>query len=326
MSTINRVGQLQNFSNCPATQFNDCTSCICSYPLLEKISTNWKEILMDASTIVCTTCLALSFFTGATFYSAAFFIASIASAIGSFYMRQIALMTDLETTAKNLRGENNRLHTINDQLVQNNTAYRENNQTLTQTNQRLDNQVTQLSLHNTQLRESAERIRSEMLVFQQENIHLHTNVKGFDNSLRVLDQQIGNSKSLCEQIANHLQNQQQGLGQQLETLSQYLHELRSENSVSQRIQSLAVLQDQARQENERLHDIRLQFVQERANFQAIREALVKVKTEFEQVVRNASSSMQSNNQQFQNNNQALSQQTRRIQDILTRHFGSEVQV
>jgi chromosome segregation ATPase len=334
-------------------QLEKCKSFICANPLVDRVTSNWKVILMDCSTVIAVTCCAVTFFSGATMMCAAFAVMAISSGVGAFYMRRFQTLSDLEATAKglketkekleqvakNLERENSRLAETNRELQRTNEAFRQTNRELQttneafrQTNARLTTQVTQLTLQVTQLRESAERIRAEIVHFQQENAHLHNNVRGFDQSLRVLDQQILASRGLCEQITNHLATQQQSLGEQLEQLRQYLAELRAENRVHERIQELGALQQQMQQATSQLHAIQLQYAAERANFQAIHEALVQLKNQFDSAIRGAASDMRFNNQQFasnisanqqqfQQNMNALSAERQRIQQMLNRYNG-----
>lgn len=323
----------------------------CKNPLFDRVTSNWKVILMDFSTVIAVSCFVVTFFTGSTILCIAFALMAISSGVSAFYMRRFSTLSDLEASAKELKEakekleqvakdlerENNRLAATNRELQGTNEAFLQTNRELQttneafrQTNARLNTQVTQLTLQVTQLRESAERIRTEMLRFQQENSHLHNNVQGFDQSLRVLDQQILASRSLCEQITAHLATQQQGLGEQLDQLRQYLSELRAENRVHERIQELGALQQQVQQSTSQLHDIQLQYAAERANFQAIHEALVQLRNQFDTAIRDAVSSMQFNNQEFRNNistNQqqfrdtinSLSAERHRIQEMLDRY-------
>jgi chromosome segregation ATPase len=339
------------FSQIHFPQFEKCKSYICTNPLIDRVTNHWKVILMDCSTIIAVSCCAITFFTGPTILCFAFAIMTVSSGVSAFYMRYFSTLSDVETTvrglketkeklekvAKDLERENNRLAETNRELQRTNEAFRATNRELQttneafrQTNARLNTQVTELTLQVTQLRESAERIRTEMMHFQQENTHLHNNVQGFDQSLRVLDQQILASRALCEQITNHLTTQQQGLGEQLGQLRQYLSELRAENRVHERIQELGALQHQVQQAASQLHTIQLQYAAERANFQAIHEALVQLRNQFDTAIQDAVSSMQFNNQQFRNhmsvnqqqfqdNINALSVERQRIQQMLNRY-------
>src|SRR6185436_2992520 len=106
----------------------------------------------------------------------------------------------------------------------------------------------------------------EMGRFQQQNLRLDNNVQGFDQSLRLLDQQILASRALCDQISNHLAAQQQGLGGQLDQLKEYLAELRADNRVHERIQELGTLHNQVQQAATQLQAVQLQYAAERANF------------------------------------------------------------
>ncbi len=314
--------------------FKLCKNYICENPLLGRVSANWKVVLMDCSTILSITCFVITFLSGSTFVCSSFFLLSIASAISSFYMRQFSILPGLASTATalretrerfeniatSLRNENNRLTASNRDLTRNNTQFRENNQNLTQTNARLNQQVAQLTLQVTGLRESAEKIRSEMVRFQQGNTHLHAHVNGFNESLRTLDGQILSSRALCEQIIGHLSSQHQELGAQLVQLGQYLADLRADNRVHERIQELAALQGQVTQATQQLHQIQLQYAAERANFQTIHQALVQLRNQFDQAIRDASSNMLANNQQFRTNLNELGAERQRIHDLINRHF------
>lgn len=319
---MNGLQHIAQAAECPLSLFDTWKSSICSHPLFERVTSNWKVILMDVSTIVSISSFVITFLMGSSFLCSAFFIVSIASGVSAFYMRQISKMADLEDVTSHLRNENSRYREANSELNRNNAVYRENNQTLLQNNARLSNQVAQLSLHVTQLKESAENIRSQVVRFQQENTHLHNHVNGFDSSLRLLDQQILNSKALCDQITGHLNTQQQGLGQQLEQLGRYLSDLRADNRVHERIQELGALQQQVGQAAGQLHTIQLQYAAERANFQAIHLALVQLKGQFDTAIQDAASNFQANNHQFQDNVNALASERQRIHDLISRHFGN----
>jgi chromosome segregation ATPase len=296
---------------------------------------------MDCSTIVATASFVLTFLSGSTMLSLALALTAIASGVGSFYMRRLELMKDLEATAeglkkakdqfegmaKGLQVENRRLTETNLSLENNNQRFHESNQALTQTNTQLNNEVasfrqqvaqltlqcTQLTLQCTQLRESAEKIRLEMNQFQKQNAAFKINIGN-------LDEQIASSKALCDQIAHHLSSQEKSLGQQLQQLSSYLAELRDNHSVSHKMQELATLQAQVMQAVNQLHTIQLKYTQEHAQFQTIREALVKLRTQFDAAIRDASQGMQNNNQQLQRNITELKNERERISAVLNRHF------
>lgn len=211
----------------------------------------------------------------------------------------------LEQIANGFEKENNRLIASNRELQRTNEAFRANNQTLTHTNTRLTQQVTELTLQITQLRESTERIRSEVQRFQKENGHLHINV-------RALDQQILNSRALCEQISTQLASQQEGLGAQLEQLKRHLIELSADNRVHEKIQQLVTLQSQVSQATDRLHGIQLQYAHELARFQTVHDALVQIRNQFDTAIADA----RSNNQQMRSQVDALGLERQRIHDLL----------
>lgn len=326
-------------------QLEQAKSCICSNPLLNRVTSSWKLILMDSSTIIAISCVFLTFINGATIYCAIFTILAISSGVSAFYMRRFDELRDLEDTAKglrqtkerfealatNLERENNRLSETNRELLRTNDAFRSTNRELQTTNEafrvtntQLTQQVTSLTLQVSQLRESAERIRGEVLRFQSENSHLHTNVEGFDRSMQALDLQILNSRSLCDQISNRLSSQQEGLGQQLTQLGQYLAELGTQGTVHQRIQELGLLHQQVQQAATQLGDLQVQYAQERGRFETIHGALVQLKNEFDTAMRaavsnvnSAASNITSNNQQFLSGLQAEHQ---RIQQLLNHYF------
>ncbi len=340
MSGLQPVRQTLNlctdglFSKCPFPTFDPFKSNICSHPLIERVTSNWKVMLMDCSTIVAVTCFVVTFFTGSSILCAAFAVGALASGVGAFYMRQFSTLSDLEDTARglketkeklegiaqNLEKENDRLTASNRELERNNAVFQQSNQNLIQTNTRLNQQVAQLTLQVNQLRESAERIRSEVVRFKNENQHLHANVRVIDDSLRTLDQQILGSRALCDQIAGHLASQQQGLGQQLEQLGRYLTDLGADNRIHERIQALAELQRQLMDATGQLHGIQLQYAAERANFEAIHASLVLLRNQFDEAIREAAGNLQANNRDFRNNVSALSEERRRLQELINRHF------
>ncbi len=361
------INQMRNhFTNQLCPQFEKFKSCISNHHLANRVPNNWKVILSDCSTILAISCCVATFFSSSFILCSAFAVMAISSGVGSFYMRNFSTFPEkLETAAKKvkettdnlekvaigLREENNRisqtnreLQRTNEALSANNQEYRANNgilhtenETFRQTNTRLTSQVTQLTLQATQLRESAQQIKADMVRFQQENSHLHNNVEGFDRSLHSLDQQILASRALCDQITNHLNTQQEGLGQQLDHLRQYLADLRAENRVHERIQELGTLQQQIQQSTTQLHNLQIEYATERANFQAIHEALVQLRNQFDTAIRDAVSGFQSNNQQFRDNLSANQQQFRdnldglsaereRVRQLLSRYFPENPQV
>ena len=118
----------------------------------------------------------------------------------------------------------------------------------------------------------------------------------------------------------------------LDQLKEYLAELRADNRVHERIQELGTLHNQVQQAATQLQDVQLQYTAERANFQAIHEALVQLKDQFDDAIQGAASDLRTNNQQFrdnmttnqqqfQDNINALSAERRRIQQILSRYNG-----
>ncbi|MBI2810532.1 MAG: hypothetical protein HYX67_06880 [Candidatus Melainabacteria bacterium] len=287
---------------------------------------------MDCTTIIAVCAVVITFFSGYPVLCTLFVLFSVTSGVSAFHMRQFSTLQDLEKTADGLREtrirlegvaadlqrENNRLAQTNRELLQTNDAFRATNLSLQQTNTRLNTQVTQLTLQVTQLRETAERIKEEMLRFQRENSHLSANVRGFDQSLRVLDQQILSSRALCDQITSHLTAQQQSLGPQLEQLGRHLAELRQDNRVHERIRELVELQRQILTASGQLNTLRQEFATERGHIQGIHQALSALRGQFETTLNNAASSLQANNRQFRDNLDRMNAELRRVQTILNR--------
>jgi methyl-accepting chemotaxis protein len=313
--------------------FEKYKSCISKYPLASRVTIHWKIILSDCSTIIAVSCCAITFFGGSAMLCSAFAIIAISSGVSSFYMRHFSRLTDLETTAKKLKDtkdefakvardltvENNRLLMTNRELQHTNEAFRTTNRelqtandTFRQSNERLTNQVARLTVQTSEICTSAERIRKNMIHFQQGNSHLHSNIQGFDQSLHSLNQQILGSRALCEQIENHF-TQQQGLGQQLKDIRNYLENLHRDTGLHEKIQALATLQENIRQSTEQLHTLQMQYATERTKFQAVHETLVKLKEQFDTAIRNAVSDLGTNNQQFRD---SLSSYQKQFNDML----------
>jgi chromosome segregation ATPase len=333
-------------------QLEGVKSCICSNPLVNRVSTNWKVLLMDCSTIISTTCVVLAFLEGATLLCGVLAIVAFASAVSSYYMRHYAALTDLETTATRLRETNERieasaasLQVENTRLTENNRVLERNNEAIQSTNRdlqatnqafqntngRLTQQVTSLALQVTQLRESAdrinreaERIQGEVLRFNTENSALGTNVQGFSDSLTVLTEQIAASRGLCEQITNHLSTQQSGLGQQLTQLGTYLTELRSQNGVNERRIELDRLREQALQQTTLLGELRVQYAAERARFEAIGGALNLIREQFATTLATNNQQFASERERMDQSQQRMEQTNQRIEQLLNQYFPNNV--
>lgn len=307
---------------CPFPCLEPWKSRICSHPLFQRVTANWKIILMDCSTIICISSVVITLLSAQPFFCAAFAVAAVASGVSAFYLRRFSTLADLELTAQGLKlskeklekvansfeKENNRLKESNQELQRNNDTFRANNQILSQTNTRLTGQVAALTLQITQLQESAERIRSEVQRFQQENSQLHINV-------RTLDNQILNARALSDQISGQLASQQQGLGEQLEQLKRYLIDLGADNRLHERMQHLTQLQTNANQATEQLHRIQVQYAEELARFQAVQNALLQIRNQFDAAIGEA----RSNNQHLRSHVDALAVERQRIHDLLNRH-------
>lgn len=282
---------------------------LCSYPLVGRASGNWQALIMGGGTAIAITSFAVALFSGATLASGAFFLLSISSAVGTAMMRKYATFDDLQTTATNLKGEVNnlkgeigQLRTINQQLGQQVNA--------------LTAQVSQLQIQLVQLRESAQRIRTEVDRFQHENTLFANNGYQLQHSLQLIEREIQTSRALSAQIAHHLDNQQTGLGVQLQQLGNYIGALGANHSVMDRIRELGVLRDEIQRATDQLFFLRNQFAQERAEFYLISMGLNQLRGEFQQVLTEAA-------QRFGNNNHELQGIAQRFNQILQQHFPAQ---
>ena len=297
-----------------------------SHPLFNRLTVNWKVTLMDCSTVIAVSGVALTLLSGSLMTCMAFLVVAGASAISAFYMRRFSSLSDLEASvaglkaskeqfeniAKDLEKENKRLSETTRELQKTNQAFQATHQNLLQTNTFLTRQVTLLTLQVTQLKESAERVNAEVRRFQQENVRLAENGNALDRGLRLLDREIVTSRELCEQISNHLSAQQTGLGEQLEQLRRYLAELRDENNVLERIRELRDLHEQIRGSTTELNALRIQYAQERGNFQAIHDALVQLRNQFGTDIHNAVQSFSDNNRHLRDAVNSLDRQINRL--------------
>jgi predicted nucleic acid-binding Zn-ribbon protein len=316
------------------SQVEKIKECICTNSLVNRVTTNWRIILMDSSTIIASTCVFITFAQSMTLICAAFTVLALTSGVGSFYMRRFEELRDVEETARDLRAtkerfevlagtlerENRQLSATNQQLLQTNEAFRQTNRDFLTTNRSLTQQVASLTLQVTQLRESATRIRDEVQRFQQQNTSLQTTAVDFGQSLRALDQQIETSRALCGEITQHLSTQQSEVGQQLAQLGRYLEDLRSETGLLQRLQEFGSLNNQVRETLEQLHQLQNEYARERGNFEAIHTSLTLLRSQFDTSMTNAVSGVNQSNSQYQVNNQQFQNVLVRIQQLLGQYF------
>lgn len=178
-------------------------------------------------------------------------------------------LRDFEATNQRLEGTNQRLTRQVQTLEKNNQELTQQVQGLEKIKGQLTQQVAELTLHVTQLSSSANRIREEMVRFQAENGHLAENVRGFDDSLNLIKQEIDVSGALAAQIAKLLSTQKQDFGGQLGELRQLIIDLRTNGSTNEKLTQLTILHDQFR-------EIQVQCATERANLEAIRTDLALI--------------------------------------------------
>ncbi len=212
---------------------------------------------------------------------------------------------ELQTTTLNLQQSHEALQETLEQFRHTHTDLETTNSNLEENNQLLRQQITDLTLRVTQLSESGQRIYNEMILFQEENHHLAGNVRGFDNSLDVLDREITSSRSLCEQIERHLALQQRELGEQLGDLRQLITDLRTNESTNEKLSQLITLNEQIGRCRDDLSQVQIQYAAERANFEAIRDNMVRQQQELDATNRNLRSNIDHLNRELDATNRDL---------------------
>jgi len=81
-------------------------SSIQAYPLVGRVFVNWKVTMMDASTVITTACVFITFIKGATFVCGALVIVTISCAISSAYLRYYSDLKEIGDQAKTFQEEN----------------------------------------------------------------------------------------------------------------------------------------------------------------------------------------------------------------------------
>lgn len=323
---------LSDLSSClawPCAQFEKYKTAISSYPLIERVSKNWKTALMDTATVIATTLFVITFFTSSPLWWGSLAIVAIASIFSSFYIRKLDLLADLEDTAKGLKEtkehlqkiatdlqtENNRLRMTNDELQRTSMALQNTNRELQRTNENLQttsnrlsgqvgeltSHVTQLNLQITHLKESSEKIKEEVIRFADHNTALGVKVEGFNESLSFLDREVQTSRILCEQVSQFLTTHERDLGTQMQQLQQHLCDLRADNRVLDQIRQLDELRRQTLEVNGQLRDVQVKYAGERGKFEALHTALTALKDQFDTSMKSSLNNFQSNNSELREN-------------------------
>lgn len=290
------------------TAFEAAKDFFFSNPLFNRIS-DWKIIMMDCSTIIAITCAFMTFVSGTTILCAAMTTVAIASAVGAFYMRQFVVLGDLQETARrftdlahNLEGENAQLIQTNQELLQTKDELLQEITKLNTSNDVLSKQVTRLALQADALSGSAIKIRKEMEQFNTQNLQQGEYTGALKESLEKLDLQISNSTALCNLISDQMSEKQLALGQEMTMLRKYLEELRSKDSVSTKIQELEKLHKALKETTQEINIVKVQFSEERGNFEGLRGALQMLREKFNNDIGEAAkdirTSLTQNNQDF----------------------------
>ena len=272
-------------------------------PLANRVTKDWKVLLTDCSTIIAITGVFVTFAYGMTFFCAALTFVAISSGINCFYMRRFDELTDFAETARGVRADRDRIAGMLGTVEAEVTHLTQTNIDLNLTSERnrvnnefLTQNVVDLTLRVTDLTESADKIQEEVLNFQEKNKALGLNVGGIDQCLTVLKGQISASRGLGELITNRLATHDATLGQQLVNLQQYIEKLRREDSleVQQKIVQLGTLNNQVNQALTNLSELQRQSAQETGRLEAVHEAFVNLKGQFEASFREGNLEFRSN--------------------------------
>lgn len=319
-------------------------SCIYSNPLINRVSNNWKVLLMDCSTIIAVTGVFLTFVYGMTFFCAALSFVAISTGVGCFYMRRFEELRDLEETARGLRETSAHVESAAQGLREENSVLRAENGVLSQTSQemqatnrglqeakefyrqnceQLTKKVAELTIQLDDLKGSATKIREEVLSFQEKNAKLGTNVEGLDQCLQTLDGQISASGELCNLIAVQLASHEENLGQQLEQLKQYLESLQKQNA-REKILEVGELNRQVTAALTQLGELQSQSAQEAGRLEVVHDAFVQLKDQFEAALREGNQEFRSNLDSLQQNIVRLLNAPRPASGILAPRTGHPV--
>jgi hypothetical protein len=135
-----------------------------------------------------------------------------------------------------------------------------------------------------------------------------------DISVRTLDDQISSSRQLYKEIYNQLNVHERGIGEQIEQLKKYFHELSHQNSIMARIQELSALQLKIDANKEQLHKINTEFAAGSARLLEIQTILVRLRESFESVLKD----MHGANQDHRRENDLLHSNVQKITQLLLR--------
>lgn len=230
----------------------------------------------------------------------------------------------LKNTQLALECENKKLHQTSQALKRTQLAMQLENKKLQQTNQQLAEQTSRLTLQVTQLTECGQRIQQEVRLLTTNNVQFGENNEVFRRNLALLDKELFISQNLSTRIASDLGSHGKQLNEQVNELKGYLAELRAENGVKEKIEQLGVLQDQMKERHLELnnlrnefHNIQLQYREESARFEAVHQALVQLRQEWERGIQSAIQDFSSQNQNLKDTTQKLNAKVEKLpQEII----------
>lgn len=301
-------------------QCEGATTCILSNPLINRVTSNWKVLLMDCATVVAISCMFWTYINGLTVLCSAFTVISVAAAASSFYIRRFEAFQNLENTTRdlqetrqrlevqvtNLHQETNRLNQANHTLEESNNTYRANNNQLTQQVAALRLQCTSLSQSAETIRDQVGTLRGQLQTFGEENTHLRDHVGQLVGSLESLEGRLSASRELNREVETHLGSLQEDLRQRCEQLGQGLQRILTDSALVNRLQALDILQQRQTSTTQQLQSVQLELARERGNFEALHNAWQQLKTDFED-------SIHANNESFH-------QYIAMIQQVLNRYL------
>lgn len=209
-----------------------------------------------------------AFFSGAPLIAGAFLLLAFVPTISLYWIKSITALSS------ELIAENHHFRTVNSELKQIAQDFRETNETF-------EYQVLLLTTQVSQLTNSAQRIKEELTRFAQENGTLETTSEALNVSIAKLKTEIETSHVLSEQISQHLRVQNTEFGKHLEELKTLLQEIHADRACLEKIQTLVLLNTNLSETKDRLTEVQIKYSQELAKWEALTEALEKIKNEFD---------------------------------------------
>jgi chromosome segregation ATPase len=319
------------------SQLSKLPGYIYSYPLINRVATNWKAYLMDCSTAISVAYLAVSFFTSSLLVSLAYSVTAIASGIGSIYMRYYSDLTDLQETTKGLEATSQKFQkeaenykAQNASLMASNQQYQNENRKLAESTQRLEAQINalttqgskletnvqSLTLVNTQMTNNTANIRdvlNEMITTQKT---AGKDVAGLTTLLGTLDSVTSQSNLLCSEIKTIYSQQQSAVSNQIARFEGFLDDLRENKALQNSVKALEQLKTQESLAAQRLHEIQLQSARELVTLQQTEQALKRTNDDFNRMYKEHTLGLRGQNTVLETNVTELGQQVQQFGSMI----------